>query len=215
MKYHEEYDVFYLGDGDPYVFTEQKRDYGRVAHRALGAQVLDFGAHCGFFNVFLNRNHTPNHIISVEPNPNVMEVLRRNCDMSRTTIIEAAVVNHDIYRRVDHLPLHLGKTFSAVCSLEHYRGREIVHVSTVSFQELCEKVHFIKCDCEGGEYLLDWSCIPDIVHTIAIEFHFHRPQWEQQMVMIDKQLLFQGFHHIKAPKLNTFQKINTGLYVRG
>jgi len=215
MKYHEEHDVFYLGHGDPYVFTEQKRDYGRVAHRAIGARVLDFGAHCGFFNVFLNRTAIPAHITSVEPDPRVQEVLHRNCNMDRTRIIEAAVVNNDVYEEGGTLPLHLGKTFSATCSLEHFRGRETVEVPLVSFQTLCENKHFIKCDCEGGEYGLDWSDIPDRVHTIAIEFHFARPQWAEQMHVIDEQLLFQGFTHIKAPKLNTFQKISTGLYVRG
>lgn len=49
MEYHEDHEVYFLGRRDPYVFTEQKRDYGRIAHRAAGKRVLDFGGHCGFF----------------------------------------------------------------------------------------------------------------------------------------------------------------------
>ena len=213
MRYHEEYDVYFVGDGDPYVFTEQQRDYGRVAERAVSARVLDFGAHCGFFNVFLSRNHAPKSIISVEPDIRMEEVLRKNIRPD-TELHMAAVVDQeypDLF-----VPLYLGKTFSATNSVEPFRGRVEVEVPVVPFQDLLlSGVEFIKCDCEGGEYSLNWSDLPATVHTIAIEFHFHRPNWEFKMAEIDKALLDQGFTHVKAPKVNNYSKITTGLYVRG
>lgn len=213
MRYHKDYDVYFVGDGDPYVFTEQKRDYGRVAERAVSARVLDFGAHCGFFNVFLSRNHAPKSIISVEPDIRMEEVLRKNIRPD-TELHLAAVVDRqypDLF-----VPLYLGKTFSATNSIEPFRGRDTVDVPVVHFQELLETgVEFIKCDCEGGEYSLIWSDLPTSVHTIAIEFHFHRPSWEVAMENIDWTLRNQGFTHVKVPKVNNFSKITTGLYVRG
>lgn len=214
MQYHEEHKVWYLGHGDPYVFTEQKRDYGRVAHRAKDAIVLDFGAHCGFFNVYLNRNFRPAKIISVEPDVRMEDVLKLNTDESNTLLLSGAVVD-ETYPEMT-IPLYLGKTFSATNSVEPFRGREAVQVPVLHFQRLLEHcVTFIKCDCEGGEYSLNWNNLPSIVHTIAIEFHFHRRDWYSKMVEIDKSLISQGFTHVKQPKLNSFQKISTGLYVRG
>lgn len=213
MQFHDLHQVYYLGAGDPYVFTEQKRDYGRVAARAEGKRVLDFGAHCGFFNVFLSRNFPPSHIISVEPDPRAEEVLRKNIRPD-TDLRMAAVVDHDFVGET--IPLYLGKTFSATNSVEPFKGRTKVDVPVVSFDYLLQTgVQFIKCDCEGGEYSLNWNNLPDAVETIAIEFHFHRPAWEDSMKEIDDSLLAQGFTHVKKPKLNTFQKISTGLYVRG
>ncbi len=213
MQYHEEFDVYYQGHGDPYVFTEQRRDYGKIIDRACGANVLDFGAHCGFFNVFVSRATVPANIVSVEPDIRLHPMLKKNC-MFGTDIIMAAVVDQSCDDLT--LPLHLGKTFAATNSLEHFRGREIVQVPTIKFQDLLEdhKITFMKCDCEGGEYGLDWCHIPDIVHTIAIEYHFHRQWWEEQFIFIDQQLLEQGFTHVRMPKVNTFQKISVGLYVR-
>lgn len=213
MQYHDEYKVWYLGHGDPYVFTEQRRDYGRVAERARGARVLDFGAHCGFFNVYLSRNFEPDSIISVEPDMRMVDVLRRNA-MFGTEIHMAAVV--DLSYEFTTIPLYLGKTFSATNSIEPFRGREEVQVPVVHFQELLATgVNFIKCDCEGGEYSLDWSNLPNSVHTIAIEFHFNRTAWAEQMQKIDDTIIGQGFRHIRKPKVNNFRKIDTGLYVRG
>lgn len=212
MFYHPLYNIFYEGRGDPYVFTEQKRDYGRLAHRAKGAIVLDFGGHCGFFNVYLTRNHTPRQIITVEPDPKLLPCLRKNCSMG-TEIIQAAVVDRTYPDKT--AKLFLGKTFAATNSLEPFRGRDTVDVPIVYFQTLLARgVQFVKCDCEGGEYGLNWRKLPLSVHSIAIEFHFHRPHWEGEMINIDKDLLRQGFTHVKAPKYNSFQKISTGLYQR-
>jgi FkbM family methyltransferase len=213
MLYHPEYDIWYLGHGDPYVFTEQRRDYGRVAERAKDAVVLDFGAHCGFFNVYLNRNYPPKKIISVEPDKRMFEVLLKNINTENTKLIMSAVVDQEFPALF--IPLYLGKTFSATNSIEPFRGREEVQVPVVHFQDLLrEGVEFIKCDCEGGEYSLNWSDLPSLVHTIAIEFHFHRSDWHSRMVSINRTLKDQGFSVVKQPKLNTFQKVSTGLYVR-
>lgn len=213
MQYHPEYDVWYMGHGDPYVFTEQRRDYGRVAERAKGARVLDFGAHCGFFNVYLSRSFEPASIISVEPDCRMEEVLKKNIRPG-TELIMAAVVDES-YPEL-FIPLYLGKTFSATNSIEPFRGREEVQVPVVHFQELLSSgVNFIKCDCEGGEYSLNWSDLPQTVHTVAIEFHFHRPAWAAEMENINGQLESQGFRFVRRPKVNNFRKVDTGLYVRG
>lgn len=213
MKYDGENDFFYISDGDPYVYTEQKRDYGRVISRANGARILDFGAHCGFFNLYACRSSTPSSLISVEPDSVVIPALRRNARKD-TEIHQAAIVDSSFEGSV--IPLYLGKTYRTTNSVEPYAGRQSVLVPVISFQSLLlTGVNFVKCDCEGGEYSLDWSNMPSSVHTIALEYHFARERWHEEMKKMDDCFLQQGFSHIKAPKINTFQKVSTGLYVRG
>lgn len=162
-----------------------------------------------FFNVFLSRNHSPEFIRTIEPDPRTEGVLKKNCRID-TEIIMAAVVSNG----PETIPLFLGKTFSATNSIEKFRGRTSVDVTTIDFKEVIKDIDFIKCDCEGGEYSINWNDLPERIETIAIEFHFNRPHWEDQMREIDESLLGQGFVHVKKPKVNNFQKINTGLYVR-
>lgn len=211
IRYHEDWDIYYAVDGDPYVWTEQRRDYLKVTERANGADVLEFGSHCGFHNLWLTRNANPRSITSVEADPRLEPLIRKNMRPD-TNLIMAAVVDDP---EKDTVPLHLGKSFTATNSLEHFRGRRVIDVPTVQWRDLLEKEpDYIKCDCEGGEYLLNWADLPYSVATIAIEFHFHRDWWIEEMDTIDYELLQQGFRHIKKPKVNTFQKVNIGLYAR-
>lgn len=213
MKYHPEYDVYYMGDGDPYVFTEQKRDYGKIAPMAEGRNVLDFGAHCGFFNVYVSRNYPPAKIVSVEPDARSHPALEKNMRPD-TVLLKAAVVNKN-YGAKD-IPIYLGGNYASKTTTEAIRGREVIHVPVVKFQKLlrAHKIGFIKCDCEGGEYNLDWSDLPDTVRAIAMEFHFKRFDWEAEMHALDKILLGQGFTHVHKPKYNSFSKISKGMYMR-
>jgi len=213
MIFHPEYGVWYLDHGDPYVFTEQRRDYGRVIQRAHEGRVLDFGAHCGFFNVYLNKSCTPVSVISVEPDIRMTEVLAKNVCQWNTEIHMAAVVDESFEE--SFVSLYLGKNFSATNSIEKFRGRKEVRVPTLKFQDLLRTgVTFIKCDCEGAEYSLNWRNLPDTVRTIAIEFHFHRPGWAAEMENINGDLAMQGFRFLKVPKVNLFRKVDMGLYVR-
>lgn len=213
MKFHEEYQVYYMGYGDPYVFTEQKRDYGLIAPRAQGKVVLDFGAHCGFFNVFVSRHFPPAKIISVEPDPRPQPALKKNARKD-SIVIEAAVVNKDYPGST--IPLYLGGKQSSRTTTIPVVRREVVDVSVVKFQDLVKKhrVNFIKCDCEGGEYDLDWSNLPPSVESIALEYHFKRVGWLQKMRIVDQALLNQGFTHAYSPRYNSYSETSKGMYIR-
>lgn len=210
IQHHPEFDIYYAGHGDPYVWTEQRRDYSRVTERANDQLCIEFGAHCGFHNLWLTRNTNPKHIISLEPDPRLEPIIRKNMRPD-TELIMKAVTNLE----PDEVPLYLGKTFTATNSLEPYRGRREVMVPTIEWWDLLEREPgYLKCDCEGGEYGLDWSDLPDSLRTVCIEFHFNRDYWHDAMHEIDETLLEQGFNHVKRPKVNTFRKIDIGLYVR-
>jgi FkbM family methyltransferase len=213
VKYHPEFGVYYMGEGDPYVFTEQRRDYGKIAHMAEGRNVLDFGAHCGFFNVFVSRTYPPAKIVSVEPDERSHPALEKNM-RADTILLKAAVVDKSY--EGSHIPLFLGGTYASKTTTEPVRGRDTVLVPVVKFQRLlrAHKIGFIKCDCEGGEYKLDWHDLPDTVKAIALEYHFRRPEWEAEMNAMDKVLLDQGFHHVHKPKFNGYSKISKGMYAR-
>lgn len=212
VKFSKKHGVYYMRDGDLWVHETQKKDYGKVIELASNKNVLDFGGHCGFFNLFVSEEN-PKAVVTIEPDVRNFPALERNC-ADNTTLINAAMVNDD-YKK-DNIDLYLGRKYSGSNSVEPFRGRQVVNVPVVKWKQTLRKyrIQFIKCDCEGGEYFLDWSGLPSRVETIAMEFHFHREEWCDKMWEIDEELQSQGFKHVKAPKVNRYFKGSNALYTK-
>jgi len=208
-EFSPEIDAYIGAPADVYVYKEQNRCYGAMKDRLDGANILEFGAHCGFFNLWARRNAKPKKIVSIEPDPATYAVLEKNCGAT-SVIRQAAVVGADYASR--EVTLYRSKTYSSKNTIEPVRGREQVDVPAVKFKSLLRGINVIKCDCEGGEYGLDWEDLPDSVHTIAIEFHFNKPDWTIER--IQRPLFAQGFKPVRAPKYNSFSKVGIGIYKR-
>jgi FkbM family methyltransferase len=210
---HEPSGLWVRGDADIGVIAQQK-DYKLLMTLGLvKPKILDLGGYIGTFVWFAKKNLDPFFILSVEPDPRNAEVWEANWGNDPDCmLIEAAVTQ----KGGEKLPLYLGKTYASCNSLEHFRGRTTVEVDTVAFSEfLVGEPTLIKCDIEGGEFGLDWSALPDSVEAIAMEIHQQRPQWIDQMKIIDQQILNQGFHHVRKPKHElTFHKVDIGVYHR-
>ncbi len=204
--------LFVRNKGDEGV-VKQMKDYNSLLTIVEpDSVILDLGGYIGTFAWFANKNLKPKLVISVEPDPNNAEVFRANWkETDDVHLIEAACTMRDD----DILPLYLGKTYSSCNSLEYFRGRKVVEVSTVSLRSLLEfyKPDVIKCDIEGGEFGLDWTDLPSCVKVIVMEIHQQRPQWIEQMKDIDQQLIDQGFVHVVKPKhVQTFHKVDIGCW---
>lgn len=193
---------------------KQMRDYKALLPCPIkNPVILDLGGFIGTFVWFARRNMNPSKIISVEPDPDNIEMFHKNWTKDQVTLYEAAVTMSD----TDTLPLYLGKTYRSCNSLEPFRGREKVDVPTVSFRTLLDKYqpNIIKCDIEGGEFGLDWKNLPESVKYVTMEIHQRRLVWVDQMKIIDQKLLDQGFTHVKAPKHEvTFHKVDTATWRR-
>ena len=187
--------------GDVGIIREQEHDYGVMSQFSYpeDALLLDLGGHLGdsaWF--FLKKLKKLARVLSVEADPRNAALYRLNWKYDpRCELVEAAVVTGD--RK--WVSLFLGKTYSGDNSLEGYRGRVSVPVRTVSFQNLLEKdPALIKCDIEGGEFLLDWSGLPASVTEVVMELHQNRLEWIEKARALDQTLLDQGFYHVQAPK---------------
>lgn len=198
--------------GDEGVIKQMKDYNSLLAADIQGTRILDLGGFIGTFAWWAEKNLDPTYVVSVEPDPSNIELFKKNIGL-RTELIEAAVT----MKTGDTLPLYLGKTYRSCNSLEAFRGREKVDVKTVGFQDLLDRTNpdIIKCDIEGGEFGLDWTIIPPEVKFIVMEIHQQRPQWIEQMKVIDQQLLDLGFEHVRKPKHElTFHKVDIGAWRR-
>lgn len=198
--------------GDEGVIRQMKDYNSLLAADIQGTRILDLGGFIGTFAWWAEKNLDPTCVISVEPDPSNIELFKKNIG-PRTELIEAAVT----MKTGDTLPLYLGKTYRSCNSLEFFRGREKVDVNTIGFKDLLDRTNpdIIKCDIEGGEFGLDWTIIPPEVKFIVMEIHQQRPQWIEQMKVIDQQLLDLGFEHVRKPKhVTTFHKVDIGAWGR-
>lgn len=212
MYQNEETGLWVRDKGDEGVIRQMKDYNSLLAANIQGARILDLGGFIGTFAWWAEKNLYPSHVLSVEPDPSNIELFKKNKGPD-TELIEAAVT----MKTGDMLPLYLGKTYRSCNSLEAFRGREKVDVKTIGFQDLFDQNHFdvIKCDIEGGEFGLDWTIVPNCVKFIVMEIHQQRPQWIEQMKVIDQQLLDLGFEHVRKPKhVQTFHKVDIGAWGR-
>jgi FkbM family methyltransferase len=138
--------------------------------------VLDLGANIGMFTVLAARRLVPEgHVIAVEPNPEVADVLRRNLDENRVSnveLIQAAAFTTDGVARLQLAGHSLGATISAT----NPRGKVVI-VPTINVSRLVKgigTVDLLKVDIEGAEWSVFFDSDPGMwknIKRIAMEFH--------------------------------------------
>src|SRR5574337_288466 len=213
MYQHEATKLWVRDVGHEGIIKEQN-DWKKIIPYGPFKVVLDIGAHIGAFTWWAKQHLGIEQIVAVEPDPNNIEVFVKNHPDIKLMV--GAVVS-SAQHEARQLPLWLGKTYSACNSLEKYQGRHSIMVPTLDFREVIAEVapNLIKCDIEGGEYSLDFTCMPDQVKALCFEFHYHREHWLEHQKRIDKDLLDQGFNHVNAPANKVpFTKACIALYVR-
>lgn len=212
VSWHEETCMYVRGEGDVGVIKEQVSCYKKIMDPTLypkGSWFLDIGGHIGAFARMMAETRVK--MVSVEPDPNNIRVFKKNQGQGNK-LIEGAVT----MVQAKTVPLYLGKTYPATNSVEKFRGRIEIQVKAVDWKKLLASKEWygIKCDIEGGEYGLDWKLLPKSVKVLAIEFHFNRKVWVDEMERIRENLNSLGFAEIRKPKDNNFRKISMGIYTR-
>jgi hypothetical protein len=155
---------FVSSDGTKYIPHPENRAVGECCYydttdiNADGV-VLDIGANVGCFSIPASR--ISNHVFAVEP-IRVMELIENVAlNKSSVTVIEGALGDGDEY------------TLKWENSSKTIRTFTLKHLIT-----LCGgRVDFLKCDCEGYEWLIN----PDDFEGIRrIEMELHYPPHAQQ-----------------------------------
>ena len=174
MKYNDKLNVWYEeGTNQLETFKNSKIELAAYTHIDFKDKVvLDIGGCAGSFSKLAYDNGAK-QIITVEPHPINLEVLKRNCPFS--TIIEAAVVPEDF--EGDSITFYEAKTgnltigSTAIPKKANTRNEIIVNV--VKLQELLEKYkpQVIKMDIEGAEFDVLNGPFPNHVEEFVAEFH--------------------------------------------
>lgn len=141
---------------------------------APGMHVADVGANFGYYSLLMADLIGPSgHLLSVEPNPPVVEMLRRTLDLngftSRSTVVAAAAGSTEGAGRL-LVPAGEPKNASLIGDGGRNDGNSLVAVPIVSLDKLLShfpRVDFLKIDAEGAE--------EDIVHGLSQTISRWRP----------------------------------------
>lgn len=164
--------------------TKIIREQESYRHAEWGDRaVLDLGGNIGAFARYALHLGALG-VRSVEPEPQNLELLRTNTEGLPVEVVPAAVMNET------------GSGLLAVAngidqsshSMRTVRGRDTLEVATVALSELVtaplfeQPITAVKCDIEGGEFLLDWAALPPSVDLLVMELHLNVPRARTELV---------------------------------
>lgn len=142
-------------------------NYFELIDVAKGDRVLDLGGNRGFFSrMALDRGA---EVLAVEPEPvNISFFKARSPE---AILLEGAVIGDDEPRDVRLYINSSDMDHSMVAAWVN--DDRYITVHGFPFVNLCEgfRPTLIKCDIEGGEFLLPWDRLPDSTRTVVAELH--------------------------------------------
>lgn len=157
--------------------------------------VLDLGGHIGVFAVWAKANGAK-EVYSFEPDDTNYQVLIKNSDTT-FALFGAIVSNHkDETITFYKTP---AKTENKVWGtlIKKPRSKESITVPAYDFGQTLKvrKFTIIKCDIEGGEYLLDWHSLAhaESVTKIMLEYHFFQKDFRDEFLKVHSILDYFGF----------------------
>ena len=164
--------------------------------------ILDIGGHIGAFAS--HAAQTGASVISYEPEPGNYEVLEKNAEAFNFQAVRAAIIGGD----ESEISFYINeKKNNALHSIEPIKGRKVLTVPAVKFSEVLDTVqpNIIKCDCEGGEYYLDWYELANrpTITKVIMELHLTKKAWRQSDApAIVKLFEDLGFTAVHQPMIN-------------
>ncbi|MCF8278683.1 MAG: FkbM family methyltransferase [Flavobacteriales bacterium] len=164
-------------------FTDDYR-FDQLKETILGLTatptIVDVGANVGYLSAFSFTRFPKAKVISVEPIPNNLNLLRRNKQMNSQfdwTIFEGVLSDTD-----GELEIQFDNTDSFSTSASMYgldAGNDKLNVRSLSLDSLMKErqlaqIHILKLDCEGAEYDILY-CLNDkqlnSIRFITMETH--------------------------------------------
>jgi FkbM family methyltransferase len=140
-------EVFVLGEYDP---PPEVSDWLTALDRP--ARMLDVGGNIGLFATYARDRWPGTSVVSIEPDPENLEVLRRNASHgSDLEVVAACAANHDGTLRFvagQQAGSHVANGAS---------GEDTIEVPCVDVFRLAESADLIKMDIEGSE----WNILAD------------------------------------------------------
>jgi FkbM family methyltransferase len=149
---------------------------------------LDAGANIGSFSVLAASKGA--RVVSLEPHPENVAMLKQNVSGRSVEVIEAAVA------------VAGGEAALFVCNgdknkyrhtLATIRGRESISVQVLPIQPLIDRVNAVKLDIEGSEIEILETCDFGAVRKLVFEYHFDRCRSIPRFLAICERLRGMGF----------------------
>jgi len=159
--------------------TYEPSEHGIPFDWSVCKTIVDVGGNIGTFALY-GAYKAPNaRIITVEPEPGNVMMIRRNLEANklsdRVSVVEAGVGPEE-----GTAQLHIAHKNSGGHSLFHYTDKShpvsirITPLTSILRQANITSVDFLKLDCEGGEYDALYLLPEDLlkgIRFIAVEYH--------------------------------------------
>jgi FkbM family methyltransferase len=167
MWYHDLKIFLYIGnDASRLLFVggcyEPNEFYFLNRRLKEGMTFIDVGANEGFYSLFASKLvGNEGEVISIEPDPSMLERLRKNIMLNGIQNISIVPCAASFYSGVDNLSIaeygHEGQTALGTCVPNPLvKTRKIIKTPVKSLDEILSErevknVHFVKIDAEGSE----------------------------------------------------------------
>lgn len=197
----------------------EAREYSDYFPFYKTSNIIDIGAHYGYFALFArNNSNKSSKIIAIEPGSNNFEHLKKNITDCKGDNI--AILKYSIAGKSGSSKLYLGDTlnnslvenYSLLGEKREFEETEVKTLEEIIIDNGLEKIDFIKIDCEGSEYSILENTpgyIYDRIITISLEFHDLKDQDFTGESLI-KLLAEKGFEIVKFKYDRTTMNLNYG-----
>ncbi|MBW6474942.1 MAG: FkbM family methyltransferase [Anaerolineaceae bacterium] len=159
--------------------------------------IIDCGANIGLSVIYWKFLYPKANIIAFEPDPKILELLRKNIDAFGLDNIEIR-------------PCAVWSSNTILCFksdnsvggklVDHMNGSKLINVNTFRLRDLLnQQVDMLKIDIEGAEYEVLMDCYENLVNVDYIFIEYHGITNEpQKLHNILEMLQNKGFrYHIK------------------
>jgi FkbM family methyltransferase len=164
-------------------FIEKKRllfdqEIYRFAAKCQSPKIIDCGASTGLTIAYFKRLYPDCGIVAFEPDPNLFEILRRNCDAWRFEGVQ--LVRKAVWTCETSLPFLLQHVHPGRL-LGQDSGGDAIQVQTCRLRDfLSEEIDLLRLNVEGAEtdVLVDCYDLLPNVHNVIVNYHsiLGRPQ---------------------------------------
>jgi FkbM family methyltransferase len=203
--------------GERYVFYEvfMKSAYFSLGqHLRPGDTVIDVGANVGFFSIQAASLVGPaGSVIALEPQPDTFAQLQRNIAVSGMRNIRARQVAVTDQKGAGRLffgdtPIYSSLFPSVDDQPRDARSQEVITTTLADIMrdEGVDRCHYLKLDCEGGEYAICRSLSPELARSIdQITMEVHQIPG-QDPSDLKRSLTGAGFRFRAQDKLFSFDR---------
>jgi FkbM family methyltransferase len=180
--------------------------------------VLDLGGHIGAFAARAMLEQPKIALSSVEAETSNFEVLKQNAEKFQFDAVNRAIVDDDLHEKDVTLYINEKKN-NATHTLLQTRGRSSQTVQGIGWSVAMEIMQptVIKCDIEGGEFLLPWAKLREAtqVRLVVIELHLvkrgHRDK-AKELVELFRTL---NFTCAREPRIGEKNWTTLAIWTRG